>query len=315
MAERVKILPLVPPPLDPAWWEGQVVWLSGATGSWGWEFVRQLLDLPIAKLICFCRGEYRAYQLENYYNDARLRIHLGDIRSSTRLRESFSAGPSLVIHGAACKRIDSAAYAPEEFYKTNVEGTWSVIEACLWQPEKSVKRAWFVSTDKAFEPITFYGGTKFVAEQLWLLANNYARGPQFLAARFGNALWSTGSVLWTWKEQAEASKPLSLTSPAMTRFLLTLAEAVRFSLSAIELAEPGILLVPALPACSILDLASTMSRVGTQEIGIRGVEKLHEGLCEGARSDTAPRLSSDALYGKVWRAYHALPPPLRKDLL
>ena len=160
MLPQTKIL-LLNQQLEPKWWTGKTIWISGATGSWGREFCYQLLQLPITKLIAYCRGEHRAHDLETRLSDTRVRIHLGDIRDSERLRESFAVLPDVVIHTAALKRIDSAGYNPYEFISTNVLGTWNIVQAILYANcNHTVQKAFYVSSDKAFQSETFYGTTK-----------------------------------------------------------------------------------------------------------------------------------------------------------
>ena len=210
-------------------WNGAVVWVSGATGAWGQEFCRQLLTWPVAKVIAFARGEHRAAALAETLRDKRVRVHLGDVRDRQGLRSSLSQA-TVIIHLAALKRIDSAASSPFEAASVNIDGTRAVIETILERAKTGPPvRALYLSSDKACMPTTFYGATKYVAEQLWLGANAYAPQPQapwFVAARSGNALGSTGSVLEVWQRQLAVGLPLTITDPTMTRFIVTLPAAV-----------------------------------------------------------------------------------------
>lgn len=283
-------------------WDGAVVWVSGATGAWGWEFCRQLLAHPIDKLVAFARGEHRAAALAEACPDPRLRIHLGDIRDRHLLQYSL-AGVSVVIHLAALKRVDSAAFSPFEVASVNIEGTRAIIESMLALPlALRPARGLYLSSDKASMPTTFYGATKYVAEQLWLGANMYSpwpHAPWFVAVRSGNALGSTGSVLEIWRRQFASGKPLTITDPTMTRFIISLPAAVRHLLDWFSRIPGGSSTQPGAPSylqpvdsVTIGDLAAAFAPgYPTQVIGTRGYgEKRHEMLTEeGPSSETLER--------------------------
>lgn len=285
-------------------WDGQVVWISGATGSWGKEFCTQLLSFPISKLVCYCRGDHRGEALRKVLNDERVRIHLGDIRDSRTLRRSIDETVTTVIHLAALKRVEAGQSSPEEVERVNIFGTQEVIEACLAQRGNALTLAFYLSTDKAAQPTTFYGATKYAAEQLWLGANRYSPDPHppvFCAARFGNALGSAGSVLDTWKGQKERGEPLTIFDPNATRFVVSLPHGVRQVLGAtIPLcwASEVRLHLPSMPAVSIGGLADAFAPhypkraiAGRHREG----EKRHEILCPNPErwqsSETARKLS------------------------
>ena len=276
-------------------WGGRAVWVSGATGSWGTRLCQRLLTLPIARLVAFCRGEHRAHDLVHGLNDDRVRVYLGDVRDRVRVSHSL-AGVSVVIHTAALKRIDRQTYAPTEIADVNIGGTQAVIDGCI---TAGVERAFYISSDKAALPTTFYGATKLVAEQLWLSANDI-RPTDFIAARFGNALGSQGSVLEIWRKQMRGGEPLTITDPEMTRFVITLTKAVRLIVEDyIPEMRGGELRLPAMPAVEIGALARAFAGPDypIQVVGNRGFgEKTHELLsADGASSSTAPGLSMEWL--------------------
>lgn len=198
-------------------------------------------------------------------------------------------GATHVIHAAALKRIDIAEYSPAEAIETNVNGTRNVLEAVLDLGDE-IKRAILISTDKASAPCTLYGASKLAAERLWLAANRY-RGcfPQpFVAVRYGNVWGSAGSVLPVWRDLQPSYKtvgdvtmvttsPIPVTDPAMTRFHITMIEAVVFVLAALDQAIPGTLWIPKLPSYRLGDLAEAW---GGESIvtGRRPAEKLHESM-------------------------------------
>ena len=265
-------------------------WVSGAAGSWGREIVAQLLASPATeKVVACCRGEARAAALLSQHQDPRLSIYLADIRDGQRVRQSMR-GCSHVIHAAALKRVDTALYSPTEMSSVNIDGTKAVISAMV---ENGVARGFYISTDKAALPSTFYGATKFVAEQLWLSANGLW-GVETCAARFGNALGSTGSVLEVWAACLREGKPLPLRFwGAATRYLITLPQAVRLLLSYLHDGKGGELFLPKMPAAFLHDLlvAFAGEKVDVRrEEPLRG-EKIHETLDGREWSDEAPILS------------------------
>lgn len=293
-------------------------WVSGATGSWGREIVKQLLALPSSlpeqnghpglwcdEIVAYCRGEYRAFELKQAYPDPRLRIYLGDIRDRARVHHSLR-GITHVIHAAAMKRIDAATISPTEMHDVNVTGTQSILDACLSQ---GVRRAFYISTDKACEPTTFYGATKLVAEQLWLSANDLKK-TAFDAMRFGNALDSTGSVLQVWRKQIEADDPVTVRSLEMTRFVMTVQWGVQQILRQWEGLPRRQLAVPLLSACTlgslVLAFCGRTYPLAPQDT-LPG-EKDHEKLLPGLSSATAPRLGAEDLQVLMLEGGIVLPP-------
>lgn len=197
-----------------------------------------------------------------------------------RVRRALQ-GVDYVIHAAAQKSIPLAEFNPRECTFTNIVGSCNVIEACI---EAKVKRAVLVSTDKACASTTLYGGTKFVAERLWLNANRYSAGnaPHFVAVRYGNVWGSQGSVLNAWKKQAQAKGPIEITDGQCTRFHIKLPDAVAFVLEALSTANAGELWVPKLPSYRLGDLGQAFRNVYDLQpptiTGLRLSEKLHESM-------------------------------------
>ena len=293
-------------------WDGAVVWVSGATGAWGQEFCTQLLAKPIQKLVAFARGEHRAAALMEKLQDNRLRVHLGDIRDRRALCSSMNWA-TVVIHLAALKRIDSAASSPFEAASVNIDGTRAVIETILARSKADCglpARCLYLSSDKACMPTTFYGATKYVAEQLWLGANTYSPAPlspYFVAARSGNALGSTGSVLEIWRRQFDAGLPLTITDPAMTRFIVSLPIAVRQLLYWLEYIpggserHPGTLYIQAPQAVSVGTLAEAFAPgYPTTIIGVREQgEKMHEMMSVNGPSSESPLKHANAKFVRL----------------
>jgi len=260
--------------------------LLGGTGSLGQELTRQLLSETDGRIRILARGEHRLNEMRREFSDDRLSFFVGDVRDRLRLRRALD-GVKYVFHLAALKHVHTCEYDVLEAVRTNIEGTCNVVEACI---DAQVQQAVLVSTDKAVEPTTTYGATKMMAERIFIHGNSYSGGksPHFYVVRYGNVLASQGSVLNTWKQQAEDGLPLSIVDPEMTRFWWTVQEAATFVRRSMNYARPGDIYVPLLPACSLADLAATVAP-GAGSIPIKGhqMEKIHEDLissCEVGRT-------------------------------
>lgn len=284
------------------------VCITGGTGSFGQALTRFLLAHTTATIRIYSRDELKQAQMRVTFGDDRVRYFLGDVRDLARLHTAL-VGVQCVWHAAALKRIDAGEYSPEEFVKTNIDGTMNVISACRTM---GVARAIFVSTDKCVSPVNLYGSTKMVAERLWVCANAYTpKGTHYSAIRYGNVGSSRGSVVPLWQQCLTQGKSLPLTHRAMTRFHLSLTDAVQLAWFAANHAPRGALLVPHLPAYSILDLASAVAQesglpgaVPLDEIGKRPGEKLHESLMT---EDEAGRTVQYATAGNT-PIYYCIPP-------
>jgi UDP-N-acetylglucosamine 4,6-dehydratase len=181
-----------------------------------------------------------------------------------------------VVHAAALKQVDTGEYNPMEFINTNVLGSQNLIESAI---DCGVKKVIALSTDKASSPINLYGATKLTADKLFVAANNYSQkyGTSFSVVRYGNVMGSRGSVIPFFKNLANLGKPLPITDLAMTRFWISIQQAVDFVLESFEIMNGGELYVPRIPSMKIVDLAKAVSPSSEIiEIGIRPGEKLHE---------------------------------------
>jgi len=254
--------------------------ITGGTGSLGQQLVETLLAQHLSKkIIVFSRDEWKQSEMGKRWPGGHphaLRYFLGDVRDRDRLHRAL-AGVDYVIHAAALKQVPSCEYNPHEAVKTNVLGTQNVIDAAI---DRGVKRVLLVSSDKAVDPINLYGATKLVAEKLAVHACAYAGagGPLVAVCRYGNVLGSRGSVLHLWREQA-ASGRIAVTDRRMTRFWITLPEAATFVLRSLREMRGGEIMIPKLPAASILELAAEVAPgCAVDEIGIRPGEKVHETL-------------------------------------
>lgn len=268
-------------------WEGASVLITGGTGSFGKQLVQRLLaDGAARRIVILSRDELKQYELRQLWgDDPRLRFFLGDVRDVDRLRRAFR-GIDYVVHAAALKQVDTAEYNPFEYVKTNVLGSQNVIEAAI---DVGVKRVVALSTDKASSPVNLYGATKLTADKLFIAGNHYAGadGTRFAVVRYGNVVGSRGSVMPFFKKLvAEGATTLPITDPDMTRFWITLPQAVQFVLDSFDRMQGGELFVPRIPSMRVTDLAAALAPDAEQKIiGVRPGEKLHEEMiaCEDAR--------------------------------
>lgn len=251
--------------------------ITGGTGSFGKAFLQRLLeqDSP-ARVVIFSRDELKQYEMKQTWGqDDRVRFFIGDVRDEERLRMALR-GVDYVVHAAALKQVDTAEYNPMEYVKTNILGSENVIQASL---HAGVKKVVALSTDKASSPVNLYGATKLTADKLFISSNHYAvdGGTRFAVVRYGNVMGSRGSVIPFFRKLAEAGEPLPITDMRMTRFWITLPQAVQFVIDSFDDMRGGELYVPRIPSMRVVDLAEAVSPgAPLVEIGIRPGEKLHE---------------------------------------
>jgi UDP-N-acetylglucosamine 4,6-dehydratase len=251
--------------------------VTGGTGSFGKAFISHVLDAgEPARVVIFSRDELKQYELRTkFHNDPRLRWFIGDVRDRNRLCRAMH-GVDYVVHAAALKQVDTAEYDPFEYVQTNVCGSQNVVEAAI---DCGVKRVVALSTDKASSPINLYGATKLTADKLFIAANHYAahHPTRFAVVRYGNVVGSRGSVVPLFRRLHAEGRSLPLTDKRMTRFWITLEQAVRFVVDSFAMMEGGELYVPRIPSMKIVDLVEAVAPAATtHEIGIRPGEKLHE---------------------------------------
>ena len=260
---------------------GSTVLITGGTGSFGGKFTRYILDNSNPKkIIIFSRDEFKQYEMEQRFLDhpefSKLRFFLGDVRDRDRLNMAFRE-VDYVVHAAALKQVVAAEYNPFEFIKTNVMGAENIVNAAL---SNGVKKVVALSTDKAANPINFYGTSKLASDKIFVAANSLSGNQDtlFSVVRYGNVMGSRGSVLPLFQRLInEGVKELPITDDRMTRFWITLQQGVEFVISSFEMMQGGELFVPKIPSMKIVDLAQALAPDMTHKIvGIRPGEKIHE---------------------------------------
>ena len=259
--------------------KNKTILITGGTGSLGKAILNFFLknNVPIKKIIIFSRDELKQLEMQDVLNNnllKKIRFFIGDIRDKDRLITAFN-NVDYVIHAAALKQVPTAEYNPFEFIKTNIVGSENVIQACL---KNNVKRVILISTDKASSPINLYGATKLCADKLFISANNIkgSRDIRFSVVRYGNVMGSRGSVLNKFYEQSK-NGIITLTHKDMTRFNISLDEAVRLVIQSLQNCLGGEIVIPKLSSFYLRDLAEVICPKGKIKIvGIRPGEKLHE---------------------------------------
>jgi len=252
--------------------------ITGGTGSFGKAFTQRTLQkFSPKKIIIYSRDEMKQFEMAaEFGHESRVRYLLGDVREPERLARALH-GVDFVVHAAALKIIPSAEYNPFEVVKTNVLGAMNVIDAAINQ---GVKKIVALSTDKASRPINLYGATKLTSDRLFISGNHYASGldTRFSVVRYGNVMGSRGSVIPVFLRQRDGGV-LTITDERMTRFMITLDQAVELVWRAFDDMVGGETYVPKIPSMNILDIARCVAPEARHEyIGIRPGEKIHEQL-------------------------------------
>ena len=262
--------------------EGKTILITGGTGSLGQALTKKLLNLSADTIRIFSRNESKQIEMESIFEDNRLRFFVGDVRDTDRLYSALE-DVDIVFHAAALKHVPKIEYNPFESIKTNVIGSQNVIDKSLRQ---DVEKVICVGTDKAVSPLNTYGATKLLMEKLFVSANNYIN-PQkhktkFIAVRYGNVLGSSGSVIPKFISLIKQNKPLTITDPKMTRFTITMDEALEFILNATKTGKGSEIFIPKLKSYDMSTLIEALTElcghIKQETIGIRPGEKLHETL-------------------------------------
>lgn len=261
-------------------YKNQVILITGGTGSWGHELVRQLLNESPKEIRIFSRGELSQVKMEREFMDPRLKFIIGDIRDLEVLTTA-TQNVDYVFHLAALKHVPICELQPNEAIKTNIVGTQNLIKACI---KNKVKKVIDVSTDKAVDALNLYGMTKAVGERLIIQANLLSENTKFVCIRAGNVLGSNGSVVPFFVNQIRELKKVTITDSKMTRYFITLPEAISLLFKAVQASVGGETFVMRMPAYRIMDVAqvliedSGVKDVAIETVGIRPGEKLDEVL-------------------------------------
>jgi len=255
----------------------KTIFLTGGTGSFGKAFTKKILKFKPKKLIIFSRDESKQWDMRNdYKSNLNIEFIIGDIRDKSRISSVLSKDVDIVIHAAATKIVPTAETNPEECVKTNIIGTSNLIQVCN---EKNISKIIGLSTDKACNPINLYGATKLAADKLFISANNYEKknNPKFSVVRYGNVIGSRGSVIPFFKKTINEKGYAPITDKKMTRFMISLNEAVEFVILALKEMHGGEIFVKKIPSMNIVDIAKAINNsIKIKYIGIRAGEKLHE---------------------------------------
>lgn len=262
--------------------KGKKVLITGGTGSLGKALTKRLLQTDVDTIRILSRNENKQVMMESELHDERLRFLIGDIRDIDRLIRAFE-DIDIVFHAAALKHVPVVEYNPFEAIKTNVIGSQNVIDACL---RENVETAVCIGTDKAVSPLNAYGATKLLMEKLFISTSNYLNKKRyktkFIALRYGNVFGSSGSVVPKFIQQIKSKQKITITDDRMTRFSITMDEALDFILESTMIAKGSEIFVPKLRAYSINDLkqalTETFGSVGEKKVSIRPGEKMHETL-------------------------------------
>ena len=262
--------------------DNKKILITGGTGSLGRALTKRLLAEKVDVIRIFSRNENKQVTMQSEFNDDRLRFLIGDIRDLPRLQRALE-GIDIVFHTAALKHVPIIEYNPFEAINTNVIGSRNVIEACL---SENVDRVVGVGTDKAVSPLNTYGATKLLMEKLFTTASNYLdkdkHKTKFISLRYGNVLGSSGSVIPKFIQQIKSNQKITITDPEMTRFSITMDEALDFILESTISGKGSEVFIPKLRAYKIDDvkvaLQELIDNTGEEKIPVRQGEKFHETL-------------------------------------
>jgi UDP-N-acetylglucosamine 4,6-dehydratase len=261
--------------------KGKKILITGGTGSLGTALTHRLLKENVAIIRIYSRDEWKQTQMQEKIQDKRLRFLIGDVRDKDRLSRAME-GIDFVFHTAALKHVPVAEYNPFEAIKTNVIGSQNVIESCL---DNEVKMAIAIGTDKAVAPLNTYGATKLLMERMFTAANFYkgVHKTDFLCVRYGNVLGSRGSVAPKFIEQMQKGNKITITDPRMTRFNITMKQAIDLIFRAVKNGKNGEVFIPKLKAYTVDELKNAImeiigKKIKVQKIPVRPGEKFHETL-------------------------------------
>lgn len=258
----------------------KVLLITGGTGSFGNAVLDLFLHTNVKEIRIFSRDELKQHQMREFYKNDKLKFYIGDVRDENSLYDAFN-GVDYIFHAAALKQVPSCEFYPIEAVKTNILGTENVLNVATKQ---GVKKVIVLSTDKAVYPINAMGISKAMMEKVVIAKSKFIHNKtEFIITRYGNVMASRGSVIPLFVEQIKSGKPITITDPEMTRFLMSLEEAVKLVLFAFEKGKTGEIFVQKSPAARIIDLAEAIIKIFKTNtkikiIGTRHGEKKYETL-------------------------------------
>lgn len=259
--------------------------ITGGSGTFGKAFLRKIAtEQPsLKRVVIYSRDEVKQSKLaKEFPASSQVEFVIGDVRDAAQLKRAMQ-GIDFVVHAAALKQIPTAERNPEECVKTNILGAMNLIECAL---ESRVRKVVALSTDKAVSPVNLYGATKLTADKLVTAANGSVGTPEFSVVRYGNVLGSRGSLVWLLRRaKKNGEEEFPITDERMTRFWMTIDQAVDFVMTAFQRMQGGEIFIPKIPSMKSIDMITALApELKLKTIGLRPGEKLHEELC---RSETA----------------------------
>jgi len=259
--------------------KNKVLLITGGTGSFGNAVLQKFINTDINEIRIFSRDEKKQDDMRRIYQNEKIKFFIGDVREKQSIDQAI-AGVDYVFHAAALKQVPSCEFYPMEAVRTNIIGTENLLNAAL---HNNVEKVICLSTDKAVYPINAMGVSKSLMEKVFVAKSRVSNKIKIIGTRYGNVMASRGSVIPLFYEQIKSGKPITITDPNMTRFMMTLENAVELVLYAFENGNTGDIFVQKAPSTTIGELAETMKKIYSsnseiKNIGIRHGEKIHETL-------------------------------------
>ena len=259
--------------------KNKILLITGGTGSFGNAVLKRFIDSDIEEVRIFSRDEKKQHDMRVAFNNPKIKFYIGDVRNENSLRDPMK-GVNYVFHAAALKQVPSCEFYPMEAVQTNILGTENVLNAAIFN---KVSKVICLSTDKAVYPINAMGVSKAMMEKIFVAKSRNSKETIITGTRYGNVMASRGSVIPHFIEQIKTGKPITITDPNMTRFMMTLDHAIELVLYAFNNGKSGDIFVQKSPASTIGELAVCLkdiynSEVEIKNIGIRHAEKMHETL-------------------------------------
>jgi len=267
--------------------------ITGGTGSFGNAVLKKFLNSNIKEIRIFSRDEKKQDDMRRLYQSSKIKYFLGDVREKESITNAM-IGADLVFHAAALKQVPSCEFYPIEAVKTNILGTENVLNSAI---ENNIQKVICLSTDKAVYPINAMGVSKAMMEKVFVAKSRVSGKTKIVGTRYGNVMASRGSVIPLFQSQILNKKPITITDPNMTRFMMTLKNAVDLVLFAFKNGHSGDIFVQKAPSSTIEDLATTLkkiynSKVKVNNIGIRHGEKMHETLLSKEERQVSEELNN-----------------------